>query len=154
MKKIKFLDILNSSSGLNSDDLLLPNAFNTAFSELSKKNKKICYGDWVYIDENDQVIDKFYVSEKKIFQKNDNSNNDIFIKPIDISDNTTANANSIMLINFTRLGFVREAKELSESLYGYLNIYKNYMMTAIRALDFFAFIYVTMDYFIIWKCFF
>ena len=45
---------------LNSDDLLLPNAFNTAFSELTKKNKKICYGDWVYIDENDQVIDKFY----------------------------------------------------------------------------------------------
>ena len=25
-----------------------------------RKNKKICYGDWVYIDENDQVIDKFY----------------------------------------------------------------------------------------------
>ena len=85
----------------------------------------------------DEVIDKFYVSEKKIFQKNDNSNNDIFIKPIDISDNTTANANSIMLINFIRLGFIREAKELSESLYGYLNIYKNYMTSSLKALDFY-----------------
>ena len=45
---------------LNSDDLFLPNAFSYAVRELSKKNKKICYGDWVYIDENDEVIDKFY----------------------------------------------------------------------------------------------
>ena len=30
-----------------------------------------------------------------------------------------------------------EAKKLSYSLNGYLNIYKNHMMTAIRALDFF-----------------
>ena len=39
---------------LNSDDLFLPNAFSYAVKELSKKNKKICYGDWVYIDENDE----------------------------------------------------------------------------------------------------
>ena len=32
---------------------------------------------------------------------------------------------------------MNEAKKLSESLNGYLNIYKNHMMTAIRALDFF-----------------
>jgi hypothetical protein len=30
-----------------------------------------------------------------------------------------------------------EAKKLSDSLNGYLNIHKNHMMTAIRALDFF-----------------
>jgi hypothetical protein len=30
-----------------------------------------------------------------------------------------------------------EAKNLANSLNGYLNIYKNHMMTAIRALDFF-----------------
>ena len=30
-----------------------------------------------------------------------------------------------------------EAKKLSESLNGYLNIYKSHMMTAIKALDFF-----------------
>ena len=42
-----------------------------------------------------------------------------------------------MLINLTRLGMIKEAKKLSESLNGYLNIYKNYMMTSIRALDFF-----------------
>ena len=32
---------------------------------------------------------------------------------------------------------MEEAKNLSESLNGYLNIYKNHMMTAIRALDYF-----------------
>ena len=30
-----------------------------------------------------------------------------------------------------------EAKKLSESLNGYLNIYKNHMMTSLRAIDFF-----------------
>ena len=32
----------------------------------------------------------------------------------------------------------KEAKKLSESLNGYLNIYKNHMMTSIRAIDFFS----------------
>jgi hypothetical protein len=32
---------------------------------------------------------------------------------------------------------MNESKKLSESLNGYLNVYKNHMMTAIRALDFF-----------------
>ena len=42
-----------------------------------------------------------------------------------------------MLINLIRLGMKKEAKDLSESLNGYLNIYKNHMMTALRALDYF-----------------
>ena len=42
-----------------------------------------------------------------------------------------------MLINLIRLGFTKESKKLANSLNGYLNIYKNHMMTAIRALDFF-----------------
>jgi hypothetical protein len=42
-----------------------------------------------------------------------------------------------MLINLVKLGMMDEAKKLSSSLNGYLNIYKNHMMTAIRALDFF-----------------
>ena len=65
------------------------------------------------------------------------NNNDTFYKPIDIGDNTIPNGNSIMLINFVKLGMMEEAKKLSESLNGYLNIYKNHMMTAIRALDFY-----------------
>jgi len=32
---------------------------------------------------------------------------------------------------------MKEAKKLTDSLNGYLNIYKNHMMTAIRAIDFF-----------------
>ena len=30
-----------------------------------------------------------------------------------------------------------EAKKLSESLNGYLNIYKNYMLTALKAIDYY-----------------
>ena len=33
-------------------------------------------------------------------------------------------------MNFTRLGFLKEAKELSESLNGYLNIYKSFMISS------------------------
>jgi len=84
-----------------------------------------------------ETIDKFHLKEKDIFQKNQKHNNDIFFKPIDIGDNTIPNGNAIMLINLIRLGFTEETKKLADSLNGYLNIYKNHMMTAIRALDFF-----------------
>ena len=84
-----------------------------------------------------EAIDKFYVNDKKIFQKNPTNNNDVFFKPIDIGDNTVPNGNAIMLINLTRLGMMENAKNLSLSLNGYLNIYKSHMMTALRALDYF-----------------
>ena len=84
-----------------------------------------------------EVISKFYVKEKHIFQKNKITNNDIFFEPIDIGDNTIPNGNAVMLINLIRLGMMEEAKKLADSLNGYLNIYKNHMMTAIRAIDFF-----------------
>ena len=84
-----------------------------------------------------QAIDKFYLKEKNIFQKNLKDCSDIFFKPIDISDSTIPNGNSIMLINFVRLGMIEEAKKLSISLNGYLNIYKNHMMTSIKAIDYF-----------------
>lgn len=46
---------------LNSDDLLLPDAIKTAVKLLSNNlEKKICYGDWVTIDEHDSIIDKFF----------------------------------------------------------------------------------------------
>tara|TARA_B100001057_G_scaffold323869_1_gene324093 strand:+ start:702 stop:2417 length:1716 start_codon:yes stop_codon:yes gene_type:complete len=85
----------------------------------------------------DESIIKFYDNNNKLFQKNEKSKNDIFMNPIDISDNTLPNANSIMLINFSRLGFVDQAKELSNSLNGYLNVYKNFMISSLKALDFF-----------------
>ena len=84
-----------------------------------------------------EAISKFYVEEKNIFQKNKITNNDIFFKPIDIGDNTIPNGNAVMLINLIRLGMMEEAKKITDSLNGYLNIYKNHMMTAIRAIDFF-----------------
>ena len=84
-----------------------------------------------------EAIKKFYLNDKNIFQKNPITNNDVFFRPIDIGDNTIPNGNAIMLINFIRLGMMEEAKKLSESLNGYLNIYKNHMMTSLRAIDFF-----------------
>ena len=85
-----------------------------------------------------QAIDKFYLTEKNIFQKNPKINDDVFFNPVDIGDNTIPNGNAIMLINLVRLGMMNEAKKLSESLNGYLNIYKSHMMTSLRAIDFFC----------------
>ena len=84
-----------------------------------------------------EAVNKFYLIDKDIFQKNPKTNKDIFFNPVDIGDNTIPNGNAIMLINFVRLGMMDEAKKLSGSLNGYLNIYKNHMMTSLRALDYF-----------------
>jgi len=84
-----------------------------------------------------EALAKFFLEDKNIFQKNQKNSNDTFFEPIDIGDNTIPNGNAIMLINLVKLGMMKEAKKLSYSLNGYLNIYKNHMMTAIRALDFF-----------------
>ena len=84
-----------------------------------------------------EALNKFYLKEKNIFQKNSKENNDVFFNPVDIGDNTIPNGNAIMLVNFVRLGMMDDAKRLAGSLNGYLNIYKNHMMTSIRAIDFF-----------------
>ena len=84
-----------------------------------------------------EAMSKFFIIDKNIFQKNPKDTDDVFFKPIDIGDHTIPNGNAIMLINLVRLGMMNEAKKLSGSLNGYLNIYKDHMMTALRALDFF-----------------
>lgn len=107
-----------------------------ALNDLSDKTMNFKYKDLAN-KLSFEAINKFYIKEKNIFQKNQKDKNDIFFSPIDIGDNTIPNGNAIMLINLTRLGLMEETKELANSLNGYLNIYKNHMMTAIRALDFF-----------------
>ncbi len=84
-----------------------------------------------------ETIEKFYISEKDIFQKNVIDKNDIFFNPIDIGDNTIPNGNALMLINLVRLGMNNYAEKISNSLNGYLNIYKSFMPSSIRALDFY-----------------
>jgi uncharacterized protein YyaL (SSP411 family) len=84
-----------------------------------------------------EVIDRFYIENKKIFQKNSLETNDLFISPIDIGDHTTQNGNSIMLRNLGKLGFDKEAKELAESLNGYLNVYQTFMASSIKSIDYF-----------------
>ena len=107
-----------------------------ALNDLSDKTMNFKYKDLAK-KMCTETINKFYLREKDIFQKNQKDKNDIFFKPIDIGDNTIPNGNAIMLINLIRLGFTEETQKLANSLNGYLNIYKNHMMTAIRALDFF-----------------
>jgi hypothetical protein len=41
-----------------------------------------------------------------------------------------------MLLNFSRLGMKNERKELSNSLNGYLNIYKSLMTSALKSIDY------------------
>ena len=69
--------------------------------------------------------------------KNIIANNDLFHKPIDISDGNIPNGNSVMLLNFSRLKMKNEAKELSNSLNGYLNVYKSLMASALKSIDYF-----------------
>ena len=107
-----------------------------ALNDLSDKTMNFKYKDLAK-KMCTETINKFYLREKDIFQKNQKDKNDIFFRPIDIGDNTIPNGNAIMLINLIRLGFTKETQKLANSLNGYLNIYKNHMMTAIRALDFF-----------------
>ena len=107
-----------------------------ALNDLSEKTMKFKYKDLAK-KISLEAIDRFYIKEKDIFQKNPKDNDDIFFKPVDIGDNTIPNGNAVMLINLTRLGMMNEAKKISNSLNGYLNVYKNHMMTALRALDFY-----------------
>ena len=83
------------------------------------------------------TLELFYVKKKSIFQKNIVATNDIFHKPIDISDGNIPNGNSIMLLNFSRLKMKNEASELSNSLNSYLNNYKTLMASALKSIDYF-----------------
>ena len=83
-----------------------------------------------------RAIEKFYIMDKAIFQKNELDTNDLFFRPIDIGDHTIPNGNSVMLMNLTRLGFKNEAKELANSLNGYLNIYKTFMISSVKSIDY------------------
>ncbi len=107
-----------------------------ALNDLAEKTMNFKYKDLAK-KISVEAVEKFYIDEKNIFQKSLKENKDVFLKPIDIGDNTIPNGNAIMLINFVRLGMMEEAKKLSDSLNGYLNIYKSHMMTSLRALDYF-----------------
>ncbi len=107
--------------------MLLDLADQTLKSNYLFKAKELCQ----------KTIELFYIKKKFIFQKNIISNNELFHKPIDISDNNIPNGNSIMLLNFSRLGMKDEAKELSNSLNGYLNIYKSLMASSLKSIDYF-----------------
>ena len=107
-----------------------------AINDLSDKTMNFKYKDLAK-KLTQEALSNFFLEDKNIFQKNQKNSNDTFFEPIDIGDNTIPNGNAIMLINLVKLGMMNEAKKLSHSLNGYLNIYKNHMMTATRALDFF-----------------
>ncbi len=107
-----------------------------ALNDLQDKTMNFKYKD-LALKMTNEAVSKFFLKDKNIFQKNSIDNNDVFFKPIDIGDGAIPNGNAIMLINFTRLGMMDMAEKLSAGLNSYLNIYKNHMMTSLRALDFF-----------------
>ncbi len=107
-----------------------------SLNDLSDKTMKFKYKDLAK-KLTKEAITKFFIDDKNIFQKNPKNVKDIFFKPIDIGDTTIPNGNAIMLINLIRLGMMDEAKKLSDSLNGYLNVYKSHMMTSLRAIDYF-----------------
>ena len=109
---------------INALNDLSDNTLNFRYKDLSKKILK-------------EAFDKFYLNDKNIFQKSPKNNNDVFFTPVDIGDNTIPNGNAVMLINLIRLGMIDEAKKLADSLNGYLNIYKNHMITSLKAIDYF-----------------
>ena len=109
---------------INALNDLSDNTLNFRYKDLSKKILK-------------EAFDKFYLHDKNIFRKSPKNNNDVFFTPVDIGDNTIPNGNAVMLINLIRLGMIDEARKLTDSLNGYLNIYKNHMMTSLRAIDYF-----------------
>jgi len=84
-----------------------------------------------------KTIELFYIKEKSIFQKNMIATNNLFHAPIDISDGNIPNGNSVMLLNFSRLRMKNEATELSNSLNGYLNVYKSLMVSSLKSIDYF-----------------
>ena len=107
-----------------------------ALNDLQDKTMNFKYKD-LALKMTNEAVSKFFLKDKNIFQKNSIDNNDVFFKPIDIGDGAIPNGNAIMLINFIRLGMMDMAEKLSAGLNSYLNIYKNHMMTSLRALDFF-----------------
>ncbi len=107
-----------------------------ALIDLSEKSMIFRYKDLAK-KFSQEAINKFYLEKKDIFQKNPILSNDIFLDPVDIGDSTIPNGNSIMLTNLIRLGMMDVAKKLADSLNGYLNIYKNHMMSSLKAIDFY-----------------
>ena len=81
-KEIVFLEDYAFLINLLND--LYDKTMNFKYKELAKKM-------------TNETIEKFYISEKDIFQKNVIDKNDIFFKPIDISDSTIPNGNALML---------------------------------------------------------
>ena len=85
-----------------------------ALNDLSDKTMNFKYKDLAK-KLSKEAINKFYIEDKNIFQKNPKNTNDVFFKPIDIGDNTIPNGNAIMLNNLTKLGMMDEANKLSNS---------------------------------------
>ncbi len=101
---------------------------NTLILDYRNKAKELC----------DEAIKNFYCPKRQIFQKNCIKKNGLFFEPIDIGDHTVPNGNSVMLKNFARLKyFCSESNGLAKSIEGYLNVYKNYMLSSVKSLDFY-----------------
>jgi len=91
------------------------------------KAKKLC----------EEAIEMFFDKERGVFQKNKKIKNDLFYRPFDIGDHTISNGNSIMLLNFSRLGMKKEGQDLSNNLNRYVNHHKLLMISSLKSIDYY-----------------
>ena len=102
--------------------------------------------DQVYLDKckllSEKVWELFYNEENNFLQKNIIKENDLFIEPIDISDNNIPNGNSIYLIICNKLKNITGNDEwqkriniLSKSYHSYINFNFSQMFSYIKALN-------------------
>jgi len=86
--------------------------------------------------------DLFYDKNNKILQKNPINENDLFVSPLDISDQNIPNGNSIFLINCKKLEVItgekkwqNMVKELAQSFHSFLNMQASQMISYTKNLD-------------------
>ena len=83
--------------------------------------------------------DLFYNDEYKLLQKNIVKNNDLFVNPIDISDNNIPNGNSVYLMVCNKLKNITGKKDwndkidlLSKTFNSYINYNFSQMFSFIK----------------------
>jgi len=102
--------------------------------------------DQVYLNKckliSEKVWELFYSEENNFLQKNIIKENDLFIEPIDISDNNIPNGNSIYLIICNKLKNItandkwqKKIDILSKSYHSYINFNFSQMFSYIKALN-------------------
>ena len=105
-----------------------------------------CTSDERYLKQTEQMMNDawalFYNEKNQILQKNPVKQNDLFVNPVDINDNSISNGNSIFLNVSQKLELITEKKEwktkvedLSKTFHSYINLNSTQMFSYLKYLD-------------------